>query len=430
MSNTCKCGKIHRSSVKEIITKSGAILELPNIIKKFNSQKPFILADVNTYNAAGKNVCNILAENGIIFSKYIFQTDRPEPDEHCVGSAVMHYDYECDMIIGIGSGVINDICKLLSKLTKTPYIIVATAPSMDGYASASSSMAMDGLKVSLSTKCPDVIIGDIDILKNAPIRMIQSGLGDMLAKYISICEWRIAHLLIGEYYCEYVAETVRSALKKCTENASGIIKRDENAVKAVFDGLITCGTAMEYAGLSRPASGCEHYISHIWDMRGLAFGTKTDLHGIQCGIATVIVAKVYEQIKNTIPNKEKALEYVKNFDLKKWNDALTEFVGIGAQAMISLEKKEHKYDASKHRIRLEKIIKNRDEIIKIITEEIDENQIESILDTVGAPKSCDEIGIDSNILPMTFKSSKDIRDKYVLSRLCWDLGIIDDIKFD
>ena len=85
---------------------------------------------------------------------------------------------------------------------------------------------MDGLKISLPTKCPDVIIGDTDVLKNAPIRMLQAGIGDMLAKHVSICEWRIAHLLIGEYYCEYVADLVRSALKKCVENAYGVLKRE------------------------------------------------------------------------------------------------------------------------------------------------------------------------------------------------------------
>lgn len=363
MSSICKCGKEHKSSVKEVITKTGAVNVLPDIVRRFNSQKPFILADVNTYDAAGDAVCKILADSGIEFSKYVFKNSHIEPDETSVGSAVMHYNSGCDLIIGIGSGVINDIGKILSTLTKKPYVIVATAPSMDGYASATSSMAVDGLKVSLNTRCPDVIVGDIDILKNAPIRMIQSGLGDMLAKYISICEWRIAHLLIGEYYCEYVAKLVRESLKKCVENADGVLKRDENAVKAVFDGLVTCGMAMEYAGLSRPASGVEHYISHIWDMRGLAFGTSTDFHGIQCGIATLIAAKVYEQVKDTVPNRERALEYVKNFDIEKWNESLLKFVGPGAQSMIALEKIENKYSVSKHKSRFEKIITNWDKIL-------------------------------------------------------------------
>lgn len=429
MNTVCGCGKTHKTSVKEVVSEPGAVEKITDLVKSFNSSKPFILADTNTYKAAGERVSQILHENGISCSEYVFGDGAIKPDEKSVGAVMMRFDNDCDLIIAAGSGVINDIGKILSKLTKNPYIIVATAPSMDGYASATSSMSIDGLKVSLSSRCPDVIIGDTDILKKAPIIMIQSGLGDMLAKYISICEWRIAHLLVGEYYCEYVAELVRKALKKCVDNAEGVLKREPGAVKAVFDGLIMAGTAMEYAGLSRPASGVEHYISHIWDMRGLAFGTKTDLHGIQCAIGTLIAARVYEKLKKYSPDKEKALAYVKNFDVEKWNKALAEFVGGGAAAMTELEKKEQKYSAEKHRARLDKIIDNWAEIIKIINEEVPPSEeIERILDSIGAPKTCDEIEINKEILPMTFKASKDIRDKYVLSRLCWDLGIIDDIR--
>lgn len=428
MNEICKCGKIHKSSVDTVIAETGAIKYIPSEIKKYGAKKVFVLADVNTYKAAGEKICALLDENGISYSKYIFTSTALEPDETAVGAAVMHYDSECDLVLGVGSGVINDIGKILSKLTKTPYIIAATAPSMDGYASASSSMAMDGLKVTLATKCPNVIIGDIDILKNAPIRMLQSGLGDMLAKYISICEWRIAQLLVGEYYCEEVAALVRSALKKCTDNAEGLLKRDEAAVKAVFEGLVIGGRAMEYAGLSRPASGVEHYISHIWDMRGLAFGTTVDFHGIQCAIGTLAAAKIYEQVKTYTPNREKALKYAKEFDVEEWRNALAEFVGDGAEAMIELDKKEQKYDVRSHGERLEKIIGHWDEILAIIEEEVPSAKaIEELLDLIGAPKTCEEIGIDSSLMPMTFKASKDIRDKYVLSRLCWDLGILDEL---
>ena len=430
MNKVCSCQKVHKSSVDAVIIESGAINHIPEYVEKYKASKVFVLADKNTYKAAGEMICAILEKSSIAYSKYVFENDSLEPDENAVGSAVMHYDKKCDLIIGVGSGVINDIGKILSSMTKNPYFIAATAPSMDGYASATSSMSMDGLKVSLPTKCANVIFGDLDILKNAPLKMLKSGLGDMLAKYISICEWRIAHLLVDEYYCEYVASLVRDALKKCTDNADGLLKRDEAAVKAVFEGLVIGGMAMEYAGLSRPASGVEHYISHIWDMRGLAFNTKVDLHGIQCAIGTLEAAKIYEQVKKCKPDSEKALAYAKNFDVKSWNESLLEFVGSGAHAMIELDKKEQKYDIEKHQKRLEKIIANWDEILTIINEEVPSSkEISSILDTINAPKTSDEIGIDSNIMPMTFKASKDIRDKYVLSRLCWDLGIIDDLDY-
>ncbi len=425
----CSCGRVHDAILDECIAEHGAVNKIPSYILKYNSKKPFVVADRNTYTAAGKRVCDILDEAGIEYSKHIFKEDWIEPDEKSVGSLIMHYDPTCDMVIGIGSGVINDLCKILANVSDTPYMIVATAPSMDGYASATSSMARDGLKISLPSKCANVVIGDIDILKNAPERMLISGLGDMLAKYISICEWRISNIITGEYYCETIAELVRSALKKCIDNADGLLKRDDNAIRAVFIGLVLGGVAMNYAGLSRPASGVEHYFSHIWDMRGLSMGTPVDFHGIQCAIGTLYAAKIYDKIRTVTPDKEKALQFVESFDYESYKDSLRRFLGSDADVMIALEEKEQKYNKEKHAQRLEIIMSKWDEIIEIINSEIPTaKEIERILDTINTPKTVDEIGIDSEFLPMTFEAAKDIRDKYVLSRLCWDLGIIEEIN--
>ena len=423
----CNCGKSHKIKTPNIIVEKGALEKLPEFLNEFHSKKPFLLADKNTFKAAGEEVGSVLARAGVNYAKYVFQTGEIEPDEKAVGSAIMHFDNSCDLVIAIGSGVINDIGKILANTAELPYFIVGTAPSMDGYASATSSMSMDGLKVSLPSKCADVIIGDIDVLKKAPIKMLQAGLGDMLAKYISIAEWRIANEITGEYYCERIAELIRTALKRCVDNAEGLLKRDEKAVKAVFEGLVIGGVAMAFAGVSRPASGVEHYFSHVWDMRGLEFGAKVDLHGIQCAIATNIAAELYEKVLKIELDKEKALAYAKAFDYAVWAKELKGVLGTGADAMIALEEKEQKYSVEKHEKRLDVIIEKWDKIQKIIQEEIPtQKQIESILDKIGAPKTAQEIGIDCD-LSITLKATKDIRDKYVLSRLLWDLGVIEEI---
>ena len=425
---TCKCGKVHRSSVKEVFGGSGAISRLPEAISKLGGTKAFILADENTFAAAGDKVTASLDGAGIPFAKYVLKSGCM-PDEKTIGSSFAHFDNSCDVVVGVGSGVINDTSKLVSKVSRRPYISVATAPSMDGYASVTSSMDIDGLKTSLKTKCAEIIIGDTDVLKNAPMRMLRAGLGDMLAKYVSICEWRISHLVTGEYYCEYIASLIRTALKECVDNADGLINRDEKAVEAVFRGLILAGQGMEYAENTRVASGMEHSLSHIWDMRDLAFHTKSDLHGIQCGVATLIAARCYEQLVKIKPCREKAMTYAKNFDLDKWNEQLRAFIGKGAEAMIALDKKEKKYDLAKHETRLDRIIDGWDEILKIVSDELPSSaRIETILNAIGAPTSCEQIGVDPSTLPMTFRAAKDLRDKYILPRLCWDLGILDEIK--
>ena len=421
---------IRPEDAEKIYAGKGALNKLPLLVKAFGVKKVFVLADVNTYRAAGEKVCKLLEENDIRYTSYIVPDKVPEPDEHTVGSVIMHFDVTCDLVVGVGSGVINDVGKILSNVAHVPYFIVGTAPSMDGYASASSSMSRDGLKISLPSKRADIIIGDTDILKEAPDRMLQAGLGDMLAKYVSICEWRIAHIITGEYYSEDIAELVREALKRCVENAEGLLKRDEQAIEAVFMGLVTSGLAMAYAGVSRPASGVEHYFSHVWDMRGLEFGTSVDLHGIQCGVGTLLESRLYEQMKQIKPDKEKALTYAADFDYAKWSQELRTFLGKGAEAMIALEEKEQKYNVECHQKRLEIILEHWDEILKIMDEELPSGaEIEKLLDTIGAPKAVTEMGIEEELLPTTFKATKDIRDKYVLSRLAWDLGVIDELVF-
>lgn len=424
----CECGKQHVFPIKSVIIKNGAILDIAKVLKKFNAKRPFVLADKNTYTVAGQKVISVLENANITYSTYVYNDDFLEPDEKTVGSAIMHYDNKCDIIIGVGSGVINDVSKILSSITNNIFVVVATAPSMDGYASSTSSMSLSGLKTSLQSKCADVIIGDIDVLKNAPVEMLTAGLGDMLAKYISICEWKIANEVVGEYYCERVAKFVKNALDKCVKNANGLLNREEKSVKAVFEGLIVCGVAMAYAGISRPASGVEHYISHIIDMRGIEYGEKTNLHGIQCAVATLMVSRIYEQILNMIPNKDKALNFVKEFQYNEWAAKLSQFLGKGAVSMVVNEKAEGKYDKQKHAERLNIIIEKWDKIISIIREEIPSSSfISSVLDVIKCPKTLSEAGINCDV-EMVFKCTKDIRDKYVLSRLLWDIGEIDNVK--
>ena len=250
----------------------------------------------------------------------------------------------------------------------------------------------------------------------------------MLAKYVSIAEWRIAHIITGEYYCEAVAQLIRGALKKCVDNASGLLMRDEEAIRAVFEGLVIGGIAMAYAGVSRPASGVEHYFSHVWDMRGLEFGTKVDLHGIQCAMATATVIRLYEYVSTLRPDEQKAVQYVSEFDYNCWKKQLEEFLGSSADTMIALESKEGKYNKDTHKARFDLITKNWDRILQIIQEELPSSaQFQKIMDTVGIPTDLNTLDVDIDCAKQTFRATKDIRDKYVLSRLAWDLGILEEL---
>lgn len=422
----CACGKKHYALLKKAIIGKGAVNEIASVVKSYGAKSVFTLSDLNTQKVGGEKVKSILENAGIKVNSYIYNTDKPlAPDEKTVGDAIMHY-IPSDMIIAIGSGVINDTGKLLAKTASVPYCIVGTAPSMDGYASGTSSMEVHGHKSTLKSKCPEVVIGDTDILKTAPDEMLRSGVGDIIAKYVSICEWRISNIINGEYYCEKIAGMMMDAVEEVVSKADGLMARDDKSIEAVMNALVLAGMAMNYAEITRPASGIEHYFSHIWDMKGLAFGEKVYLHGIQCGVGTVETLGLYEYLVNITPNREKALSYVKNFDEQKHNQKMIDFIGEGAHGMIALNKKEDKYNIDSHSKRLNVIIDKWEEIKKIFDSLPKKAEIIALLKKIGAPTCAKELGKSNLDIAKALNFTKDIRDKYVVSRLMWDIGVLDD----
>lgn len=416
------CGRAHAGKLRDCLIGDGVLSRLPEMIRKHGGTRAFVLCDRQTYGAAGERVCALLDGELIPYDLHVIERHHPMPDERIVGEALMHCSSEDDIVVAVGGGVINDTCKIVAAAKNVPDIIVATAPSMDGFASATSSMDRGGLKVSLNSKCPEVVIGDTAVLAGSPVHMILSGIGDMLAKFVSIAEWRISHLINGEYYCPVVADIVEKALNKCVKNALTATQGNKDALASVMEGLVISGLCMNYAGISRPASGTEHYISHIIDMRALEFGTPSDYHGIQCGIASLTTIRAYKRLAEITPDREKALEYVRGFDLGEWRRHLSERLGRAAEPIVALDEKERKYDVEKHAERLERIIANWDGIRKIIDGLPEADDIEGFMKEIGHPTSPNEIGVSEEDWSDAFVMAKDIRDKYVLGRLMWDLG--------
>ncbi len=421
----CSCGKIHQAHLKDAVVGAGAVETLSEYVRKYGGTKAFVIADENTFAAGGEKAVRNLERNGIPYTRFTYGKERLEPDEVAIGAPALHFDHACDILVAVGSGVINDITKIFAKLTSLPFIVVATAPSMDGYASSTSSVIREKLKVSVDSACPDVVIGDTDILKEAPMLMIRAGLGDMLAKYTSLCEWRIGRIVTGEYYCEEVAKMVRAALKKCVDNAQGLLSRDPAAVGAVMEGLIISGIAADWAGVSRPVSGTEHYFSHLWDMRALEFSTPWSLHGIQCGIGEMETLKIYEKVKKRTPDRAAALRFFEEFDRQAWFGTVRAYLGRCADAVIKGAEGSQRYDKEAHARRVDNICAHWDEILAVTEQELPSyDEMRRLLTLIGAPQKPSEIGIPDSETSLAFQMTREIRDKYILSSLLWDMGEI------
>ncbi|MDD3212573.1 MAG: sn-glycerol-1-phosphate dehydrogenase [Eubacteriales bacterium] len=428
----CDCGRRHGTGLQYLKIGMNATAFLPEAMTKLGLRKPFIVCDMNTKAAAWDRVKKTLEDAGIPYTLYRFIAVPVEPDEHSVGELCMNYDPACDCVLAVGSGVINDCCKVLAHAIGCPQMVVGTAPSMDGYASNSSSMISNRIKVTLYNACPCVIIADTDIMKDAPERMLWAGLGDMLAKYIALCEWRISHIVNDEYYCECVAGLMRNSLEKIVAAAPRLMERDPETIGAVAEGLILSGIAMSFAQVSRPASGLEHYFSHLWEMFSMERGLPTELHGIQVGVGTYICLNIYRRLRTVRPDRAVAEKAMRNFNQVEWEKEMRRIFGKAAQALIDSENNSwHKNDPVNHSKRLNRILEHWDEILAIMDEELpDADSVISLMRGVGMPMRPDDIGENEQDTRDAFIASRDIRDKYLTSSLLWDIGLLNTFPID
>lgn len=302
MEYSCACGKSHKVDIQAIRVGSGVIQELPGILRDLGASHIFLVADNYTYEAAGRQVERLLDQAGLSYHKRVFQTETPlVPNEYALGSVLAAMTSQDDMLLAVGSGTLNDVTKYVSARTGVPYVIAATAPSMDGYASTVAPTILDGFKTTLPAVYPAAIVADVDILKDAPMPMLTAGFGDIIGKFTSLADWRLSHQLNGEYYCPEVAGVIEAAVETCAANAQALAQREPQAIQAVTEALILSGLAMGMVGVSRPASGAEHQMAHYWEMDALRRGEEHPLHGNAVGVGTVLAASLYEMAAEYLP---------------------------------------------------------------------------------------------------------------------------------
>ena len=323
---SCAMGK-HRAPLRGCEISRGAIDKLPEILGDYS--RIYTVSDERTYIAAGKRVEEILKACGKHFSSCVLKGETVLPNAESLGNVLLYANdisakpniFEPspmpDFILAIGSGTVNDVCRLASYRLGLPYGIVGTAPSMDGYASAGSPFLHDGTKGTVQCTTPAYIIADLDVMRDAPYDMMLAGIGDMFGKYTGLLDWELARDQSGEYFCERIAKDVLDATNSCLETGARLAERDPDAVEQVMRGFLVTGLGMAYTGNSRPASGSEHIIAHAWELFDIERGHKPHLHGLEVCEATRLVAILYRMLleETDDPTLRRLIErYIPYFD--------------------------------------------------------------------------------------------------------------------
>ncbi|MBE6715354.1 MAG: sn-glycerol-1-phosphate dehydrogenase [Ruminococcaceae bacterium] len=292
-STDCPCGKEHTTTVKDIRIGSGLVCKTGKILCENNFPKNIlVVADENTLQAA-KGIEEALAVFNV--EKKIYSNIRVADMKHVEELEELIKDKDI-AVLSVGTGSVNDPCRLACARQNKLLCIFATAPSMDGFASDSSPIVEKGFKSSYPAKSPEVIIGDTKILAAAPSYLKSAGFGDMIAKYVGLIDWRISALLTGEYYCERVASLTKNAVDSLMQMAHLVTTDDENTAGKIFESLLMTGIAMSFTKNSRPASGSEHIIAHLIECLQLPDGIIPNYHGEDVGVCTLEMLKFYNEL--------------------------------------------------------------------------------------------------------------------------------------
>lgn len=315
----CPCGREHTIYTKVVEISSGATRRAGSVLTDAGFPKNVLLvADCNTIAVAeAEGLSDSLTAAGFSIKRLIYENMKYARVEQV--REVMALAADVDGIISVGTGSLNDICRVASFELKKMFCIFATAPSMDGFASDTAPIIENNFKVSWKAEQPAVIIADTKILAKAPAELKAAGFGDMVAKYIGILDWRVAHLLIDEYYCEAVAGITMSAVEKMVALADKVTSEDEEAAGAIMEALVLSGLGMKLALSSRPASGAEHVVSHYWECYKLARGIWPEYHGKKVGVATVLITRLYRNLADRLP------EIDPTADPTNWDEVYSHF---------------------------------------------------------------------------------------------------------
>lgn len=421
------------SDTEEVVIGEGALASIASVFEEsFGDRKAVVVADENTFAVAGEEVQRRLEEAG---------RDTREPYVF-PGRPTLYANYDNIVVlmeslrthdavpVAVGSGTLNDIVKRAAYECERPYMCVGTAASMDGYTAFGASIEKDNKKQTLTCPAPRAVVGDVEVLVNAPNRMTASGYADLLGKVTAGADWLVADALGIEPIPSKIWSLVQDSLGEWTGRPAELREGDEGAMDGLIEGLIMSGLAMQAHQSSRPASGAEHQFSHLWEGEGLGRDLDPPLsHGFKVGVGSVAIAALFERVL------ERDLG---SLDVDALCDAWPawEEVEKGIRAAYSGSKLEQaavnetraKYvDAEGLGERLEKLREVWPELRgKIEAQLMPARELREQLRLAGCPTSPGEIGLSSEDFKATYRRAQMLRKRYTVLDLATEAGILDE----
>ena len=400
---SCSCGRNHEMFTQKAVIDAGCLKYFDDYLAEIGlTGRKAAIYDSNTYDAKGLIRPHVDQE-------IILDPDNLHANEKATGKILEQLHPDIKMLIAVGSGTIHDCTRYCANKLGIPFIACPTAASVDGFCSAVSAMTWNGYKKTMPGIAPILVLADTNVIKQAPIELALSGVGDALGKFTSLADWKISHVLTGEYFCPVIEDMTRQAViavKNCCEQIR--VGGDPKAFEHLIYGLLLSGLAMQMCGNSRPASAAEHHISHLIEVEPASLNIHNcALHGEKVGVGTVIVSSVYHKLADI----SDIAPYVKNYSPLDPEEIKSVFGNLSDSVMS-----ENQNDCLKA-VSPEAIINNWDQIQEIINEIPTPKEFLDLYTKIGAKKALADIKIDDELLPEILRYSPCIRNRLTIMRI-------------
>ena len=394
----------------------------------FGSQEALIVADGNTYEAAGQDVAeSFLRENRALRKPFVFGS-HVYADDKCVRELVAALRPHAAIPVALGSGTVNDLTKLAAYQTNRPYMVVGTAASMDGYAAFGASITTEGSKETIDCPAPRAILADLDVIAQAPKGMNAWGYGDLMAKVVAGADWILADAAGIEPIDLQAWETVQGSLRSWIGSPDAIAAMDPSALRRLVHGLVMSGFAMQATLSSRPASGAEHQFSHLWDMQHHTFNGVAPSHGFKVGIGVLASLGLYEYLLrmdlHTLPIEDVAGAWP---SMDVLEERIHKLFGSGALEKRAREETRAKYVSRETlRVQLKRLQENWGELrSKLMAQLIPFRELRDMLRRAGCPFDPGQIGISRTRLRLSYQQCCYMRRRFTILDLVQRLGVFD-----
>jgi glycerol-1-phosphate dehydrogenase [NAD(P)+] len=373
-----------------------------------------VVGDRNTFDALGQRVARALAGFARIDSVVL---DAPVADLATVDELRVRTD-AAEALIAIGSGTLNDLCKYLVYRTGRPYAVFATAPSMNGYLTATASLARDGVKVSLPARPPVAALFDLDVLRKAPARLIRAGIGDSICRTTAQADWLLGHYLRGAPYSETPYLLQIDEEPHLLSHAAEIVAGDVEGVRALTRLLVLAGIGMVMVGGSQPASMGEHLISHYIDL--MAAPHPGSLHGEQVGVATLTVSRLQHALLQAERTPEVRPTWLDEAAMRaRYGESL------GDAFLAEFRSKAlDEAAAAQMNARLAEVWPIMSARLRAVM--LPTVRLRAALEAAGAPTRGVDLDLPRGFYRDAVRHAREIRDRYSILDLAGDAGLLED----